>query len=124
MKNSWVNFDVLAHRISKAAGNKLATFAAIIIIILWAMSGPHFNYSDTWQLYINTFTTLSSFVIGFVILYTAHRNDLALHLKLDEIILAVDKARNEVAGVENKTEEEILNLKKSMERDGGTVQCD
>lgn len=119
-----INFDVLANKISKAAGNKWSTFLAIAIIIVWAIAGPYFDYSDTWQLYINTFTTLASFIIGFLILNTQHRNDIAIHIKLDEIIYSIDKARNEVAGAEEKTEEEILKLKKNMEKDGGTVQCD
>jgi low affinity Fe/Cu permease len=85
-------------------GRPLTFLVATFVIILWAVTGPIFAYSDTWQLVINTGTTIVTFLMVFLIQNTQTRDTLALHVKLDEIILALDKARNDRVGVEEEAE--------------------
>jgi low affinity Fe/Cu permease len=88
---------VLTARISGKPGTFLT---AVAVVLIWAITGPIFGYSDTWQLVINTGTTIVTFLMVFLIQATQNRDTLALQLKLDELILATRAARNEVAGIE------------------------
>jgi low affinity Fe/Cu permease len=94
-------------RLTGAAGSPFALVAAVSIIVIWALTGPIFNFSETWQLIINTGTTIITFLMVFVIQASANRDNKALHLKLDEVIRAVSGARNELIGAEQATEEQI-----------------
>jgi low affinity Fe/Cu permease len=76
----------------------------VAIVLIWAITGPIFNYSDTWQLVINTATTIVTFLMVFLIQATQNRDTLALQLKLDELIIATKNARNHVAGIEEATD--------------------
>jgi low affinity Fe/Cu permease len=100
----------IINAITSWAGSGWAIIAAILIIVVWAVSGPLFGFSDTWQLIINTFTTLVTFVMVFVIQSTQNRDERALHVKLDEILLALKGADSALAGVEDLPEKQIKRL--------------
>ncbi len=102
-------------RISKwtchAAGHPATFAAAILIILLWAVTGPVFHFSDTWQLVINTGTTVVTFLMVFLIQNTQNRDGAAMQIKLDELIRALQGAHNELANLEDMTEEELEKMK-------------
>jgi low affinity Fe/Cu permease len=89
---------------------------AILIIVIWGLTGPTFHYSDTWQLIINTGTTIVTFLMVFLIQNTQNRDAKAAHLKLDEVIRALKGARNELIDLEKLADEEITSLEKQFER--------
>jgi low affinity Fe/Cu permease len=86
----------------------LAFFAALGLILIWLISGPFFGFSDTWQLVINTGTTIITFLMVFLIQNTQNRETKAINLKLDELIRAVEKARNNMVDLENASDEELM----------------
>src|SRR3954451_19529184 len=87
-------FNQFAHRASAFAGHYVTFLAAVALILVWAVSGPFFGFSETWQLVINTGTTIVTFLMVFLIQNTQNRDALAVHLKLDELINAVAAADN------------------------------
>lgn len=103
-------FRKIARRVSEWAGNAWTFVGALVIIILWAFSGPYFNYSDTWQLVINTGTTVVTFLMVFLIQNTQNRESRAVNLKLDELIRSVKGAHNTIIHVEEMTDEELEQL--------------
>lgn len=109
-----MNMNELFHRISvkvaNVMGTPLAFLIAIGIIILWAIMGPGAGYSDTWQLIINTGTTIGTFLMVFLIQNTQNRDARAIHIKLDELVHAVRGARNSIVDVEELSEEELEKL--------------
>jgi low affinity Fe/Cu permease len=107
-------FDRLAGRVTKAVGSPVAVGLAALVIIAWAVMGPVFGFSDTWQLAINTGTTIVTFLMVFVIQTTQNRDSEALHLKLDELIRAVGGARDEYITVEQETEEQLERREREM----------
>ena len=104
-------FRKTAHRTSQIMGNSWAFVMAVVIIAVWALSGPLFNFSDTWQLVINTGTTVLTFLMVFLIQNTQNRDAHAIHLKLDELIKATGKARNALIDAEEMTDEELERLR-------------
>jgi len=88
-------------------GSKWAFSSAVVIILLWAVTGPVFHFSDTWQLIINTGTTIVTFLMVFIIQNTQNRDARAINLKLDELIRAIDKARNQMINIENLSDKEL-----------------
>jgi low affinity Fe/Cu permease len=100
-------FGAFASATSRVTGKPVSFLVATGIVILWAVTGPLFGYSDTWQLVINTGTTIVTFLMVFLIQNTQNRDTLALQLKLDELILATKDARNEMACIEDKDDEEL-----------------
>jgi low affinity Fe/Cu permease len=90
--------------------------AAVLIIVIWAATGPAFGYSDTWQLVINTGTTIVTFLMVFLIQNTQNRDARAIHLKLDELLRAVEGARVSMANLENLPDEELKRLSKEFEQ--------
>src|SRR5678809_486389 len=94
-------FDQMATKVTKASGKPAAFIIACLLIIVWALTGPIFHYSDTWQLVINTGTTIITFLMVFIIQTTQNRDAKAVHLKLDELIRAVKGARNSLVDLEN-----------------------
>lgn len=100
-------FNRLSDLISRALGSIQAVALSVLVVVVWALIGPLVGYSDTWQLVINTGTTVVTFWMVFVLQNSQNRNARALHLKLDEIIRATKEARNELMGAEEDTEEEI-----------------
>ena len=100
-------FRRIAGFISRLAGSPWAFSAAVALIIVWLLSGPIFGFSDTWQLVINTGTTIITFLMVFLIQNTQNRETKAINLKLDELIRAVAEARNNMVDLEDATEEEL-----------------
>ena len=109
-------FRVFARKTSSVLGSAWAFAAAILIIIVWAATGPMFHFSDTWQLIINTGTTIVTFLMVFLIQNTQNRDAKAVHLKLDEIIRALGKARNELVDLESLSDEELDKLEEQFRR--------
>jgi low affinity Fe/Cu permease len=109
-------FRLYAKRSSMVLGSAWAFAAAILIILIWGLTGPMFHYSDTWQLIINTGTTIVTFLMVFLIQNTQNRDAKAVHLKLDEIIRALKGARNELIDLEKLADEELTSLEKQFER--------
>jgi low affinity Fe/Cu permease len=101
-------FRKFAREAACAVGSSIAFFAAAVVVVLWAVLGPMFNFSDTWQLV--TGTTIITFLMVFLIQATQNRDSEALHLKLDELIRAVSKARTSLVGLENLPEDELKEL--------------
>ncbi|HYY96331.1 MAG TPA: low affinity iron permease family protein [Pyrinomonadaceae bacterium] len=101
---------------SDVVGSSWAFILAVAVIIVWAASGPAFNYSDTWQLVINTGTTIITFLMVFLIQNTQNRDAKALHLKLDELLRAVEGARTSMANLENLPDEELKKLQEEFQR--------
>jgi low affinity Fe/Cu permease len=100
-------FGKFAASASSWLGSKWAFVAAIAIIAFWAVTGPLFHYSDTWQLVINTGTTIITFLMVFIIQNTQNRDARAINLKLDELIHAIDKAKNQMMDIEKLSDEEL-----------------
>jgi low affinity Fe/Cu permease len=103
-------FRAMANATSDAIGSPYAFFLAVLAVATWAILGPAFHYSDTWQLVINTATTIVTFLVVFMIQNTQNRDSRAIHLKLDELIRAVHTARNELVDVEDLPDEELARL--------------
>lgn len=95
---------------SEVVGSSWCFIAAVLIIVIWAASGPAFDYSNTWQLVINTGTTIITFLMVFLIQNTQNRDARAMHLKLDELLRAVKGARVSMANLENLPDEELKKL--------------
>ena len=89
---------------------------AIMVILAWALTGPLFGFSDTWQLIINTSTTIVTFLMVFLIQNTQNRDAKAIHLKLDELIRAMRGARNQMIDLDSLTEDELAELRKQFDR--------
>jgi low affinity Fe/Cu permease len=109
-------FGKFAARSSHYLGSRWAFVVAIGVILVWALSGPFFHYSDTWQLVINTGTTIVTFLMVFLIQNTQNRDARAIHLKLNELIHAVDKAKNKMIDVEKLSDLELDDLAKTYEK--------
>ena len=100
-------FETFASRTSQITGKPVAFLLAVLTVVIWAVTGPIFHYSDTWQLVINTGTTIVTFLMVFLIQNTQNRDTVALQLKLDELILATRGARNDLACIEDGSEGDI-----------------
>src|SRR6266436_2792660 len=107
-------FRIFARRSSMVLGSAWAFAGAILIIVLWGLTGPTFHYSDTWQLIINTGTTIVTFLMVFLIQNTQNRDAKAVHLKLDEIIRAIKGARNELVDLEELSDEDLKKLEEQF----------
>jgi low affinity Fe/Cu permease len=118
-------FSAAALWTSQQCGRASTFVIACVVILVWAVTGPFFDYSDTWQLIINTGTTIVTFLMVFLIQNTQNRDMAALHLKLDELIRVNQDARNTLLNLEDLTEEELEHLKGSFTRlAGGGVDSD
>ena len=109
-------FGRFAARCSHYLGSRWAFVAAIAVILAWGVTGPLFHFSDTWQLVINTGTTIVTFLMVFLIQNTQNRDAKAIHLKLNELIHAVDKAKNRMIDVENLSDVELDDLARTYEK--------
>jgi low affinity Fe/Cu permease len=115
-QSSFKGFQALAMRASSWVGSKWAFAAALLLIIGWVATGPYFHYSDTWQLVVNTATTIVTFLMVFLIQNTQNRDAKAIHLKLDEIIRANRRADNQMIDIEKLSDEELEVLACQYER--------
>ncbi|HEY0655363.1 MAG TPA: low affinity iron permease family protein [Chryseosolibacter sp.] len=105
-------FDRIATRVTQFAGRPAAFIIASFLVIIWAITGPLFDFSTTWQLVINTGTTIITFLMVFIIQQTQNKDTLALQLKLNELIACNEKASNRLIEIEDLTEQELIVLKK------------
>jgi low affinity Fe/Cu permease len=105
-------FEKFSAKITKATGTPWAFLLAFLAIIIWALTGPIFNFSDTWQLVINTGTTIITFLMVFIIQQSQNKDTAALQLKLNELIAASPRASNRLIDVEDLTADELETLKK------------
>jgi low affinity Fe/Cu permease len=103
-------FSQFAHATSLWTGHPVAFFFAVAVVIVWAATGPLFGYSDTWQLVINTGTTIVTFLMVFLIQNTQNRDTLAIQVKLSELVLAMKGAENKFAAIEDLTDDELKAL--------------
>lgn len=110
------SFRICAQWLSVALGSPWAFFSAATTIIIWAALGPLFHFSDTWQLVVNTATTIVTFLMVFLIQNTQNRDTKALHLKLDELLRGVAGARTSFVNLEALSDEELETLQKEFER--------
>src|SRR4051812_43551175 len=111
-------FSRFSNWTARASGKPVTFIVAVLTVVVWGLSGPYFQYSDTWQLVINTGTTIVTFLMVFLIQNTQNRDTLALHVKLDELIVAMKGARNELVAVEDLPEEELEKKKEEVRRAG------
>ena len=109
------NFSRFSRWAAHATGHPLVFIVAALVVLVWAVSGPVFSYSDTWQLVINTGTTIVTFLMVFLIQSTQNRDTEAIHLKLDELIRAMEGAHNTLVDLEEQTEEELEKVRVKFE---------
>jgi len=109
-------FNWFATKTSTAAGQPITFVVAVLIIAVWAITGPMFHYSDTWQLIINTGTTIVTFLMVFLIQNSQNRDGAAMQAKLDELLRAVDKAREQFIGIEHLTDQQIELVRSALEK--------
>ena len=107
-------FGVFARKTSTVLGSAWAFVCALLVIVVWALTGPTFHYSDTWQLIINTGTTIVTFLMVFLIQNTQNRDAKAVHLKLDELIRALEPARNKLVDLEDLSDDEMKKLEQEF----------
>jgi low affinity Fe/Cu permease len=108
-------FGDIANCTSQAAGRPLTFLAAVAVVVIWAVTGPLFGYSDTWQLVINTGTTIVTFLMVFLIQNSQNRDSAAIQVKLDELI-RVSTAQNSFVGIEHLTDDELENIREKCEK--------
>jgi len=117
-------FRKFAHHTAEALGSPAAFVAAVLVVVAWALTGPVFGFSETWQLVINTGTTIVTFLMVFVIQNTQNRDIRALHLKLDELLRAMEGARNSFIDLEDLSDDELARLAREfheLQKAGGSV---
>jgi low affinity Fe/Cu permease len=110
------DFRAFSHWVAEMVGSPIAFFVGLFVVVIWSITGPLFHYSDTWQLVINTGTTIVTFLMVFLIQSTQNRDAKAMHLKLDELIRAVTSARNKLVDLENCTDDEIARLEQEFKK--------
>lgn len=106
------SFEKFASSVSKASGSTYAFTSALCIVIIWALCGPFFDYSETWQLVINTGTTIITFLMVFLIQKAQNKDSLAIQLKLNELVASSEHASNRLVDIENLTEKEMITIQK------------
>jgi low affinity Fe/Cu permease len=111
-QNGGSTFEKFASKTSKAAGSTTAFIGAFVIVLAWAVSGPIFDYSETWQLVINTGTTIITFLMVFLIQKAQNKDSLAIQLKLNELVASNEHSSNSLVDIENMTEEEMIIVQK------------
>lgn len=109
-------FHRISHKVGEYVGRPAAFGLALIVIGAWVVTGPYFNYSDTWQLVINTGTTIITFLMVFLIQNMQNRDAKAIHLKLDELLRSVEAARDDFIDLEDTTEEELSKLSTEFQK--------
>jgi low affinity Fe/Cu permease len=123
-------FTTVASKSAHALGEPMAFILSTLLIIIWAVSGPFFHYSDTWQLIVNTATTVLTFLAVFLIQNSQNRDGSAIQAKLDEILRSLDDARNQFVGIEHLTDAQISKIRNALEAEikeadtnGGTAEA-
>lgn len=113
-RQAFVDFS---NRIAQASGNPFSFILAVLVIAVWAVTGPIFQFSDTWQLIINTGTTIVTFLMVFMIQNTQNRDNLAIQAKLDELVRALESADNKFVGIEHLSGPELEELREECEQE-------
>ncbi len=109
-------FNRIADRLTTVLGSFWALLGSVLVVVVWALTGPIFNFSDTWQLFINTSTTVITFWMVFVIQNSANRDSKAVHLKLDELIRSAESARNSFITLERAPEAVVAEREAELAR--------
>lgn len=109
-------FEKFAGKATLATGSTSAIIISFSVVLVWAISGPFFNYSETWQLMINTGTTIITFLMVFLIQKSQNKDSIAIHIKLNELVAANESASNRLVDVEDLTEDELVVLQKYYAR--------
>jgi low affinity Fe/Cu permease len=109
-------FAIFARKTSDLLGSAWVFVCALLVIVIWAITGPTFGFSDTWQLIINTGTTIVTFLMVFLIQNTQNRDAKAVHLKLDELIRALGPARNKLVDLEKLSDDDLKKLEQEFEK--------
>jgi low affinity Fe/Cu permease len=109
-------FNTIARRVSHITGTAWSFLTALLIVIVWGITGPIFKFSDTWQLVINTGTTIVTFLMVFLIQNTQNRDSLAMQLKLDELLRSIEGARNSMIDLESLTDAELSSLEEQFRK--------
>ena len=117
-------FTSIANKIARFVGDPLAFVIALAVVLIWGITGPVFHYSDTWQLIINTGTTIVTFLMVFLIQNSQNRDAAAMQAKLDELIRAMEAARGQFIGIEHKTDREIQQIRADLEKECGQEEAD
>ena len=112
-------FTLFATRIAAGAGQPISFIIALVLILLWAVTGPIFAWSDTWQLVVNTATTIVTFLMVFLIQNSQNRDAAAMQAKLDEMLRAQENARVQFIGIEHLTDRQIEEIRAALERETG-----
>jgi low affinity Fe/Cu permease len=105
-------FNKFSTKVTQITGRPIATILAFLLVLTWGVTGPLFDYSDSWQLFINTTTTIITFLMVFIIQQSQNKDTIALQLKLNELIACNEKASNRLVDIEDLTEEELVMLKR------------
>jgi low affinity Fe/Cu permease len=116
-------FNVIAKKASHAAGTPWTFLGAVAIVVVWGLSGPVFKFNDTWQLVINTGTTIITFLMVFLIQHTQNADTAAMQIKLDELIRATAEANNELLDLEELDEERLEEIRRSYEQMAHAAQA-
>jgi low affinity Fe/Cu permease len=114
-------FTLIATRFASLAGQPQTFVIAALVILLWACTGPVFGFSDTWQLIVNTATTIITFLMVFLIQNSQNRDAAAMQAKLDEVIRALERAREQFIGIEHLTDGQIREIRDALEREVGQI---
>jgi low affinity Fe/Cu permease len=114
-------FDRFAGRTSERAGSPWAFAVAVFVLVVWAISGPAFGFSDTWQLIINTGTTIVTFLMVFLLQHTQNKDARAFHIKLDTLIDASENASNRMIDIEELDDDDLARLREALTRRTGTA---
>jgi low affinity Fe/Cu permease len=109
------SFSEIARRTASVLGSSTAFALACVTVVVWAVTGPIFGYSDTWQLVINTGTTIVTFLMVFLVQNTQNRDARALHLKLDELLRSMENARNKLIDLENCSDDELAHVERQFQ---------
>jgi len=115
-KSGFQLFDNFASKASKAVGSSYAFISAFAIVVIWAVSGPFFDFSETWQLVINTGTTIITFLMVFLIQKAQNKDSLAIQLKLNELVASSEKSSNRLVDIESMTEDEMRIVQKYYQK--------
>ena len=110
-------FTSIANTIARFVGDPIAFMLALATVVVWGVTGPLFHYSDTWQLVINTGTTIVTFLMVFLIQNSQNRDAAAMQAKLDELIRAIEEARGQFIGIEHRTDKEIQEIRTELEKE-------
>ena len=114
-------FRKLAYTTAEVVGSPWAFLVGVFVVLVWGLSGPFFHFSDTWQLVINTGTTIATFLVVFLIQSAQNRDARALHLKLDELLRAVEHARTSLVALESRTDEELDRVQQQFNTQWATL---